>query len=94
MKAFWGHSLATGIACQELAHFAQIASEELFTIGLLSRVGELAHGFTLYPDEYAVHPDQVPGKRSRKSPRSKSQRFAMDHHEFGATMLNEWGSAG
>ncbi len=39
-EKFWGHSLATGIACQELAHFAQIASEELFTIGLLARVGE------------------------------------------------------
>ena len=41
-EKFWGHSLATGIACQELARFAQIASEEIFTIGLLSRIGELA----------------------------------------------------
>jgi two-component system cell cycle response regulator len=51
--AFWGHSLATGIACQELAHFAQISSEELFTIGLLARVGELAMA-SLYPGEYAM----------------------------------------
>jgi two-component system cell cycle response regulator len=51
--AFWAHSLATGIACQELAHFAQISSEELFTIGLLARVGELAMA-SLYPDEYSL----------------------------------------
>jgi hypothetical protein len=65
--AFWGHSLATGIACQELAHFAQISSEELFTIGLLARVGELAMA-SLYPDEYAVV------LLGRKRPRRTSAR--------------------
>ena len=50
-ERFWGHSLATGIACQELAHLTQIASEEIFTIGLLSRVGELALA-SLFPNDY------------------------------------------
>jgi diguanylate cyclase (GGDEF)-like protein len=88
-EGFWAHSLATGIACQELAHFAQIASEELFTIGLLSRVGELALA-TLYPDEYAGILIKCRNERSEMAA-LEEQRFAMDHHELGATLLNEWG---
>jgi len=88
-EGFWAHSLATGIACQELAHFAQIASEELFTIGLLSRVGELALA-TLYPDEYAGILIKCRNERSEMAA-LEQQRFAMDHHELGATLLNEWG---
>ncbi|MFT3850628.1 MAG: diguanylate cyclase [Propionivibrio sp.] len=88
-EGFWGHSLATGIACQELAHFAQIASEELFTIGLLARVGELALA-TLYPDEYAGILIKCQNERGEIAA-LEQQRFAMDHHELGATLLNEWG---
>ena len=29
-EKFWAHSLASGIACQELAQFAQVPSEEIF----------------------------------------------------------------
>ena len=88
-EGFWGHSLATGIACQELAHFAQIASEELFTIGLLSRVGELALA-TLYPDEYAGILIKCRNEGCEAAA-LEQQRFAMDHRELGATLLNEWG---
>ena len=92
-EGFWGHSLATGIACQELAHFAQIASEEIFTIGLLSRVGELALA-TLFPEEYA---DILIAMRAKDASSSadlselEQQRFAMDHRQLAASMLNEWG---
>lgn len=88
-EGFWGHSLATGIACQELAHFAQIASEELFTIGLLARVGELALA-TLFPDEYAEILIKCRDRRD-EIVEQEQQRFSMDHHELGATLLNEWG---
>ena len=88
-EKFWGHSLATGIACQELARFTQIASEEIFTIGLLSRVGELALA-TLFPDDYAgilikARENGVPVEELEQ------QRFAMDHHELAASLLCEWG---
>jgi len=88
-EGFWGHSLATGIACQELAHFAQIASEEIFTIGLLSRVGELALA-TIYPEEYA---DILLATRDSSGTliEQEHQRFAMDHRELAASMLDEWG---
>jgi len=88
-EGFWGHSLATGIACQELAHFAQIASEELFTIGLLARIGELALA-TLFPDEYSEILIKCRDDR-REIAKFEQQRFDMDHHELGATLLNEWG---
>lgn len=88
-EGFWGHSLATGIACQELAHFAQISSEEIFTIGLLARVGELALA-SLFPDEYA---EILLAARDRRLDLAtlEQERFAMDHHELAATLLDEWG---
>ncbi len=87
--AFWGHSLATAIACQELAHFAQISSEELFTVGLLARVGELAMA-SLYPDEYSVV--LLGAKETQEGlAQLERERFAMDHQQLGATMLAEWG---
>ncbi len=88
-EKFWGHSLATGIACQELARFAQIASEEIFTIGLLSRIGELALA-TLFPDDYA---GVLIKAREKNIPveELEQQRFAMDHHELAASLLCEWG---
>lgn len=88
-ERFWGHSLATGIACQELAHFAQIASEEIFTIGLLSRVGELALA-TLFPDDYA---GVLIKARESGAPVEdlEQKRFSFDHHELAASLLAEWG---
>ena len=88
-ETFWGHSLATGIACQELAPFAQIASEELFTIGLLSRVGELALA-SIYPEEYSTIIITAREQRLELAPLEQEQ-FAMDHHQLAATLLNEWG---
>ena len=86
---FWGHSLATGIACQELAHFAQLASEEIFTVGLLARIGELALA-SLYPEEYSGL--LLAAQEGRLNTAALEQeRFGMDHHELTATLLNEWG---
>jgi two-component system cell cycle response regulator len=87
--SFWAHSLATGIACQELARFAQISSEDIFTIGLLSRVGELAMA-SLYPDEYAGVLIAVKEMQLDLATLER-ERFDMDHRQLGATMLAEWG---
>ncbi len=86
---FWGHSLATAIACQELAHFAQITSEEIFTVGLLSRVGELALA-SLFPDEYSDLLLMV-RQHGGDMAQLEQERFSLDHHELAASMLNEWG---
>ena len=96
-EAFWGHSLATGIACQELASFAQIASEEIFTIGLLSRIGELALA-SIYPEDYAGLLMMAREDRLEFSPQASAklatlerERFGLDHRELTASLLNEWG---
>ncbi|MBS1228191.1 MAG: response regulator receiver modulated diguanylate cyclase [Proteobacteria bacterium] len=88
-EGFWAHSLATAIACQQLAHFAQIASEELFTIGLLSRIGELALA-SIFPQEYS---ELLVAARESKLDLTpiEQQRFGMDHLDLAASMLAEWG---
>jgi len=87
--SFWSHSLATGIACQELARFAQISSEDIFTIGLLTRVGELAMA-SLYPDEYAAV--LIAARELQQDLATlERERFDMDHRQLGASMLAEWG---
>ncbi len=96
-EAFWGHSLATGIACQELASAAQIASEEIFTIGLLARIGELALA-SIYPEDYAGLLVMAREDRLEFSPQASAQmatrereRFGLDHQQLVASLLKEWG---
>lgn len=87
--AFWGHSLATAIACQELARCAQMAAEEIFTIGLLARIGELALA-TLHPDDYSTI--LLAARQGTGTLRQlELDAFDMDHRQLGATMLAEWG---
>jgi two-component system, cell cycle response regulator len=86
---FWAHSLATAIACQQLAPFAQIAGEEVFTIGLLARIGELALA-SIWPEEYSLL--LIAAREGRSDLVADEQRhFAMDHRELAASMLQEWG---
>lgn len=87
--AFWAHSLATAIACQELANYAQIASEEIFTIGLLARIGELALA-SIYPDEYSELLLVARARGVDLAPLERRQ-FDMDHLDLAASMLDEWG---
>ncbi len=87
--AFWSHSLATAIACQELARYAQMAAEEIFTVGLLARIGELALA-TLLPEEYATV--LLDARRETRSLiQCERDAFAMDHRQLAASMLAEWG---
>ena len=86
---FWAHSLATAIACQQLAPFAQIAGEEFFTIGLLARIGELSLA-SIYPDEYAQL--LIAARESRADLETREQQhFAMDHRALAVSLLQEWG---
>lgn len=85
---FWSGSLATAIACQDLARFALVASEENFTIGLLSRIGELGMA-TLFPDEYAELLRESPDALSLLA--GEMERFGFDHRALGGSMLSEWG---
>ena len=87
-NGFWSRSLATAIACQELARYAQIAGEENFTIGLLSRVGELGFA-TLFPDDYATVLAKSPDRAALLA--NETEQFGFDHRVLGGSMLAEWG---
>jgi len=87
-ESFWAHSLATAIACQGLAQFANIASDEHFTVGLLSRIGELGLA-SLFPMEYSALLAEGPSRAQLG--RREAARFGFDHRQLGATMMDEWG---
>ena len=88
-EGFWAHSLATGIACQQLASHSQIASEELFTIGLLSRIGELALA-SIFPQDYSELLIAARERQANLLP-IEQQRFGLDHLDLAASLLAEWG---
>lgn len=88
-SAFWSRSLATAIACKDIAPLAQIAPEENFTAGLLASVGELALA-SIFPKEYGEVLVQSAGDREWVLALEQTA-FATDHRELTATMLTEWG---
>lgn len=88
---FWSFSLALALGMQIFAQRTRsAAADELFSLGLLLRVGELALA-TLYPQEY----DKVL-ERSRATVdvdvlELEREAFAMTHTELGFAMLSDWG---
>jgi diguanylate cyclase (GGDEF)-like protein len=88
-KKFWSESLLMGHLMRELATAAHLGSaEELFTCGLLARIGCLGFA-TAYPVEYAA---------VLNTPLSDAQLLAQEEATFGlhhldisAALLREWG---
>ncbi|AYH42880.1 diguanylate cyclase [Azoarcus sp. DN11] len=87
---FWSSSLVRALAAQILAERTRAAAaDELFAVGLLSHVGELALA-TLYPAEYdrvlesARQPDAAPLLDLEDA------QFAMNHRELTIAMLEDW----
>ena len=88
---FWNTSLATGLAMQVIAERARLgAPDELFSVGLLSRVGELALA-TIYPSDYSgvIVAASAPGGASLLELEYK--HFALNNRELTRAMLNDWG---
>lgn len=89
--AFWNASLATGLAMQVIAERARMgAPDELFSVGLLSRVGELALA-TIYPADYSrvIAAARAPGGHSLLE--LEYENFALNHRELTRAMLADWG---
>lgn len=92
-QAFWSRSLATAIANQEVARYAQSAPEEGFTCGLLSGVGRLALA-TLFPEDYAEVLDIAREMPPEVLAKLECDRFEMDHRDLTAALLADWGLPG
>lgn len=88
---YWSESLACGIAFQELTLRTRVAQpEEAFSVGLLSRIGELALA-TMYAEEYAALLRTLAKNPAADLVGLEIERFAMSHRELSAAMLRDWG---
>lgn len=88
LQYFWSHSLATAIASQELAKYAQIPPEENFTVGLLAGVGELSLA-ALFPERYGELRQQCRNEADLLE--LEQANFSLNHRELCCALLREWG---
>jgi diguanylate cyclase (GGDEF)-like protein len=86
---FWSSSIVMALTAQRLAtRLRTVAADELFSIGLLARVGELALA-TVYPTKYGQLLGA--GKSDADILKLEHQTFAVTHADLGAAMLMDWG---
>lgn len=84
---FWMHSLLTGIAARHLAQRARMAAaDEIFVVGLLSKIGRLALA-TVYVDGYGKLLEQAKGKTLAEMRRMESSEFGFDQMELSEAIL-------
>ena len=84
---FWARSLLTGIAAKHLAARARLAvPEEIFVLGLLGSVGQLALA-TAYPKEYGDVLDHAKGKPWGELRQQEHDKFGCDHAELSEAIL-------
>lgn len=90
-RRFWSYSLACAVATQTLAGQIRAAPpDEAFSVGLLSRIGELALA-TVYPEDYSRLLGQLTVDRTVSLAALEQASFAMTHSELSAAMLHDWG---
>ncbi len=88
---FWTGCLIQALAMQAITQRTRsAAAEEVFCLGLLARVGELALA-TLYAVEYDKVLRQTLEFRDVPLVMLEQQAFALNHRELGAAMLADWG---
>lgn len=88
---FWSYSVALALGMQMLAQRSRIApADELFSLGLLAKVGELALA-TLYPETYSEVLEQARRQPERKLSDLECEALAINHGDLGVAMLAEWG---
>jgi diguanylate cyclase (GGDEF)-like protein len=87
--AFWSHSLLMGAAAQELGKVLRLgASDEMFTCGLLSRIGLLALA-TAYPTEFS---DVLAlGVVESQLIEAERRSLKVDHIRMSCVLLAQWG---
>lgn len=86
---FWSHSLLIGLAMREIGPLCELgAADELFSCGLLARVGNLALA-TAYPDEYTKL--LLTGAQGPQLLALEQQLLQTDHLHMSVSMLTQWG---
>lgn len=90
-EEFWSRSVATGVAAQLIGAATRVAPPvEVFTCGLLTKIGRLAFS-SIYPEKYSEliarhnnHPESI-------SAETEEAAFGMSHTQIAAAMMADWG---
>ncbi len=89
MEQFWRHSVAVGIAAQELWKLAGRAeSEQLFVSGLLHDCGKLALAYTAPKVSAVLH--EALDYNAKPSYMMEKERIGFDHARLGGMLLHRW----
>lgn len=84
---FWAHSLLTGIYVRHLAALSRLAAvEEIFVIGLLGGIGQLAMA-TVYPDEFGNMLSAPERQSLDELYRRELEQFGFEQAELSAAIL-------
>ena len=84
---FWAHSLLTGIAAKHLVARTRLAvAEEIFVLGLLGNIGQLAMA-TAYPVEYGELLEHAKDKTLEELCRQERDKFDCDQAELSEAIL-------
>jgi diguanylate cyclase (GGDEF)-like protein len=84
---FWSHSLLTGIYVRHLAALSHLAAvEEIFVVGLLGGIGQLAMA-TVYPDEFGNLLSASERQSLEELYRKERERFGFEQAELSAAIL-------
>lgn len=84
---FWVHSLLTGIAARHLAQQTRmVAPEEIFVVGLLSKIGQLAFA-AVYADDYGALLEQAKGRALPELQKLELAKFGFDEPDLSEAIL-------
>lgn len=84
---FWSHSLLTGIYVRHLAALSHLAAvEEIFVVGLLGGIGQLAMA-TVYPDEFGNMLSATERQSLEELYRKEREQFGFEQAELSAAIL-------
>src|SRR5438093_4751275 len=91
-QRYWARSLVMALTMQALARRTHTGSpEELFTVGLLAEVGQLALA-TLHPDTYGTVRARVADFTDIAAQvAAERNAYATDRFELAQTLLTDWG---
>ncbi len=87
---FWSRSLARAVAARALAQErCGVAPDEVFTIALLAKIGQLAFA-TVFPAAYGELLSGSQNDAPALLRQSECKQFGLDHNELSALMLADW----
>jgi diguanylate cyclase (GGDEF)-like protein len=84
---YWTHSLLTGITAKHLAQHARLAAaEEIFVVGLFSRIGHLALA-SVYTDDYGAILSSAKTHSVAQLQQLQFEKFGFDESELSEAIL-------